>query len=322
MANETIESLCQKARQAVAQGDNDQARQIYVQALALKADAPDVHYGLATVCFLVNDLQSAAHHFREVTRLDPLRAGAHINLGAVYNRLDKVDEAIQVLRRGIQLDTRRAEGYYNLGLAYRRKRQLDLAIQAYHEATRLNPRMADAHLNLANAYLDKGQYHLAVSHYHQALELRPNWEKAENGLAQAEAAMASARRPATPVSSAAGDTVSDRGNQAVSTATAILDPERTIDPNLHGAQLSYLHHATIESENQGRNFVAVLEKELEPALKELSSCLFYPDGSMGGLDTCLQKFENAIHSLRSAQRSLQSCLDQVRTLGDQLIKST
>jgi tetratricopeptide (TPR) repeat protein len=154
MISESIETLCQKARQAVAQGDNEQARQFYAQALALKPDAPDVHYGLATVCFLVNDLRSAAHHFREVTRLDPLRAGAHINLGAVYNRLDMVDEAIQVLRRGIQLDTRRAEGFYNLGLAYRRKRQLELAVQAYQEAARLNPRMADAHLNLANAYLD------------------------------------------------------------------------------------------------------------------------------------------------------------------------
>jgi len=320
MVNETIESLCQKARQAVAQGDNAQARQIYLQALALKADAPDVHYGLATVCFLVNDLQSAAHHFREVTRLDPLRAGAHINLGAVYNRLDMVDDAIQVLRRGIQLDTRRAEGYYNLGLAYRRKRQLDLAIQAYHEATRLNPRMADAHLNLANAYLDKGQYHLAVSHYNQALELRPNWEKAENGLAQAEAAVASLRRPAAPIALAA-ETMSEKGAQAVASTTAILDPERTIDPNLHGPALSHLHHATIESENQGRSFLVVLEKEVEPAIKELSSCLLYPDGSVGGLDTCVQKFENAIHTMRSAQRTLQSCIEQVRTLGEQLIKT-
>src|SRR5438874_11510699 len=193
MVSESVESLCHKARQAVAQGNHEDARQLYLQALGLKADAPDVHYGLATVCFLLNDLQSAAHHFREVTRLDPLRAGAHINLGAGYNRLDMVDDAIQVLRRGIQLDTHRAEGYYNLGLAYRRKRQLDLAIQAYHEAVRLSPRMADAHLNLANAYLDKGQYSLAVARYRHALEIRPHWEKAENGLEQAEAAMEAAK---------------------------------------------------------------------------------------------------------------------------------
>src|SRR5881392_837129 len=105
MAKENVETLCQKAQMAVAQGEYEAARQQYLQALGLKSDSPDVHYGLATVCFLLNDLPSAAHHFKEVTRLDPLRAGAYINLGAAYNLLDQLEDAIQALRRGIQLDT-------------------------------------------------------------------------------------------------------------------------------------------------------------------------------------------------------------------------
>src|SRR5215469_6036530 len=130
----SIDSLCQRARQAIAQGQIEQARQIYLQALGLRSDAPDVHYGLATVCFLLNDLQSAAYHFKETTRLDPLRASAYINLGAVYNRMDMLDEAVPVLRRGIQIEHTRPEGYYNLGVVYKRKGQGDLAIQAYREA--------------------------------------------------------------------------------------------------------------------------------------------------------------------------------------------
>ena len=116
MVVETVDSLCQKARQSIAQGQIEQARQFYLQALNLRSDIPDVHYGLATACFLFNDLDSAAYHFKEVTRLDPLRPGAYINLGAVYNRLEEYDEAVQTLRRGIQLDPHRSEGYYNLGL--------------------------------------------------------------------------------------------------------------------------------------------------------------------------------------------------------------
>src|SRR3984893_3125293 len=170
MVSESVDSLCHKARQAVAAGDHDDARQLYLQGLGLKPDSPDVHYGLATVCFLVHDLAGAAYHFKEVTRLDPLRAGAYINLGAVYNRLNQLDEAIPALRRGIQLDMNRAEGYYNLGLVYRRKGQPDMAIQAYREATLVNPRMADAHYNLGNLYLEKGQFGLAIAHYRQALE--------------------------------------------------------------------------------------------------------------------------------------------------------
>src|SRR6516162_8133012 len=131
MMVESAESLCQRARQAIAQGQIEQARQLYLQALGLRSDAPDVHYGLATACFLLNDFESAAYHFKEVTRLDPLRPGAYINLGAVYNRLEEYEEAIQALRRGIQLDPHRAEGYYNLGLVYRNTGQVNLALQAY-----------------------------------------------------------------------------------------------------------------------------------------------------------------------------------------------
>src|SRR5206468_221002 len=116
------------------------------------------------------------------------------------------------------------------------------------------------------------------------------------------------------------ETVTEKGARPASTTT-LVDPERTVDPNVHGTILAHLHQATIESENQGRNFLLVLEKEIEPAIKELSSCLLYPDGSIGGLDTCVQKFENAMHSMRSVQRSLQSCIEQVRTVGERLIKS-
>jgi predicted Zn-dependent protease len=320
MVSESIESLCHKARQAVAQGAYDQARQLYMQALSMRSDAPDVHYGLATVCFLLQDLPSAAYHFKEVTRLDPLRAGAHINLGAVYNRLDQVDEAIQVLRRGIQLDTHRAEGYYNLGLAYRRKKQLDLAIQAYHEAVRLNPRMPDAHLNLANAYLDKGNYPAAIVHYKQSLEIRPNWAKAEAGLDQAERALEASRQPAEALAPES-PYEREKAPEPDAVAAPALDPKRVVDPNIHGGLLNNLHRATIESENHSRSFLQILEKEIEPAIKELSSCLLYPDKSVGELDDCVQKFEAAVHSIRSAQRSLQTSMEQVRSLGDRLIKS-
>jgi Flp pilus assembly protein TadD len=315
MPGESIDSLCQKARQAVAQGNYEQARQIYLRALGLRTDAPDVHYGLATVCFLLNDLPSAAYHFKEVTRLDPLRAGAYINLGAVYNRLDQFDDAIPVLRRGIQLDNHRAEGYYNLGLVHRRKGQIDLAIEAYREATRVNPRMADAHYNLANLYLEKERYNLAIAHYRKTLELRPHWEKAEHGLAQAEAAQSAVERPGSDAGEAA-----KKAEASTATLNA-LDPERTVDPTVQGGLLSSLHKATIDSETQGRNFLKVLEVEIEPAIKELSTCLLYPDSSAGELSECLQKFEAAIASMRGAQRNLQSSLERVRNLGDKLLKS-
>src|SRR6516162_10881163 len=114
MLPDKVEKLCQRAQQAIGERDWEKAKQVYLMALGFRSDLPDVHYGLATVYFQLREFTSAAHHFREVTRLDPRRAGAWVNLGAVLNLLDQLDEALTVLRKGIQIDNKRVEGYYNM----------------------------------------------------------------------------------------------------------------------------------------------------------------------------------------------------------------
>jgi len=311
MVADSVDVLCHKAREALVQRNPQRARQLYLQALGLRSDSPDVHYGLATVCFQLKDLASACHHFREVTRLDPLRAGAFINLGAVLNLMDQTAEAITVLRRGIQLDPRRAEGFYNMALVHRRRGELDLAVQAYREALRINPQMPDAHYNLANVYFEKEAYGQAGNHYKQALALRPGWDRALHGLAQVDAAQAQARQAAEASHAAA---------QGLPPPTVDVDLDRNVDPMAHAELLTNLHRATIESENLGRQFLQVLEGEIEPAIKELSSCLLYPDTAPNDLDQCVQRFETAIASIRTAQRSMQLSIDRVRSIGERLFK--
>jgi Tfp pilus assembly protein PilF len=308
-----FEQLSQKARQALAEGNGPQARQFYLQSLAERPDSPDAHYGLATACFLLNDLETAAFHFREVTRIDPLRAGAHINLGAVYNRLGQIEDAIKALRRGIQLDNRRAEAYYNLGLAYRRSGQGELAVQAYREATHINPRMADAHYNLANLLLDMGRFSQAIAHYKQAMEVSPSFEKARVGLQQAEAALEaeSGEKPA------AGP-----GGSAPEAKSPLVNLERNLDPVIDGPVLTALHKATIVSENYGRDFLKILEHDVEPAIKELSSTLLYAEKSTGELGDKLERFETAMASLRGMQKNLQLSMKKLREISDRLLTAT
>jgi tetratricopeptide (TPR) repeat protein len=313
MAKESVDSLYQKAQHAVSQGDNDAARRLYMQALGLKSDAPEVHYGMATVCFLLSDLPSAAYHFKEVTRLDPQRAGAHINLGAIYNRMDMLDEAIPALRRGIQLDHNRVEGFYNLGIVYRRKGQPDMAIQAYREAVRINPRMFDAHYNIANLYFEKQQYSLALAHYKQALAARPTWDKALHGLQQCEAAMHGAQTAAAEANQSNGHAKVDEEIR--------LDPHHTVDPATHGLLLASLHKATIESDNTSRAFLKIVEMEIEPAIKDLSACLTMPSSTAQDVEHCLQKFETAIANMRTAQKDLNISLQHVQKMGDKLVRS-
>jgi len=298
-----VDKLLQLARLAIAERDWNRAKQAYLQALGLMSDLPDVHYGLATVYFQTRELTSAAHHFREVTRLDPTRAAGFISLGAVLKVLEQYDDAIAALRRGLQLDSQRTEGYYNLGVIYRIQGKFDLAIQAYREAIKLNPRMADAHLNLGNLYAERQLWRQAVEHFREALKLRPEWEKAEDGLAHAEAHLGGAKvEPAAAV------------KKDLSREEKYRD--KPLDPERHGQYLLELHHVSGELEDVARQLVAALERDLEQALKALSTALLYPDTPRSQLDACVERFEKAMERLRAVQQFLQRKTAQVKEMGD------
>lgn len=299
MVVENLETICQSARQAIEQRDWNRAKQEYLKALGLNSKMPDVHYGLATVYFQLGELTSAAHHFKEVTRLDGKRAGAFVNLGAVLNLLTEYDDAINALRRGIQLDPKRTEGYYNLGLVHRRKGQLDMAIQAYREAIRLNPRLGDAHLNLANVYADKQQFRQAVAHYEQALQVRPGWAKAIDGLSIAQASLS-------------GETIAL--NSAAPNYLTADDQERLVDPSVHSDFLTKLHQAAVESEEVGRHLQTAAGTQLEPAIKELSLSLLATATGGGELDDRASNFEAAMRLIKDHQKNLHASLDKLEKL--------
>ncbi len=301
-----VERLCLKAQQAIKNRDWERAKQAYLMALGLRSDAPDIHMGLATVYFQLRELTSAAHHFREVTRLDPLRAGAYVNLGAVLNLLQEFDEAITALRRSIQLDPQRVEGYYNLGLVYRRRGQLDLAIQAYREAIRVNPRMADAYLNLGNLYVEKQQYRQAIQSYEEALKIRPNWDKALDGRAYAQEQL-SGDRPAAAQASAPDQ----------SGGRSAIPEDKLVDPVGHSTLLTALSTGSENAEALGRRFQKVLIEELDSAIKELSSCLLYPDAPSSELDTCVTRFEQALDHMLTAQKELEAGITRLQKLNAQ-----
>jgi tetratricopeptide (TPR) repeat protein len=307
MVPDKVEKLCLRAQQAIAERDWEKAKQVYLMALGLRSDLPDVHYGLATVYFQLRELTSAAHHFREVTRIDPTRAGAYVNLGAVLNLLNQLDEAVTALRKGIQLDGQRVEGYYNLGLVYRRKGQTDMALTAYREALRLNPRMADAHLNMGNLYMEKDQPRMALQHYEEALKLRHGWEKATAGIETAQMAIAAMEGTPQPEGAA--------GTQMRAPATG-SDMDRLVDPVVHATFLGSLHQATISTEDTGRLLHKIVGEEMEPAIAELSRALLNTSGSRGELDSCVTRFETALNRMRTANQVLKGSVGKLTEMGE------
>jgi Flp pilus assembly protein TadD len=309
MAKDPLDNLREKAQQALSRGQYQEARQIYQQALGYRSDHPDLHYGIATVCFVLSDFHSAIYHFKEVIRLDPLRAGAYVNLGAVYNRLGQHEDALAALRRGIQLDTNRAEGYYNLALVYKHLGQLDMAINAYRESLRVNPRMFDAHYNLGNIFFEKGQLAHAIAHYRQALEIRPKWEKAKNAL---ESALTEQARLESSAAPAPAKSVADKDSR--------LDPNRLLDPTFHGRWMQELHQLVIETDNNSQTLLDSLHKEVENAIREMSISILNPADPRHNLEAQLQKMDHASAHLQQMQENLQKSMTRIRVLTDHIAK--
>jgi tetratricopeptide (TPR) repeat protein len=307
MSTVAFDELCSRARAAVSTGDYAEARSLYTQAISTSPESPDAHYGLATCCFMLHDFDSATAHFKEVTRLDPLRATAFINLGALYNRLGQQDDAIGTLRRALQLDPRRAEGYYNLGIAYRQKGMIDLAIQAYREATRLNPRMADAFLNLGNLLLEAERYQEAIAAYQQALTVRPNFEKAMHGLRSAQQALA-ARTPPSPARAAA---VASHAAEAHDLPAATQAFANIVD---RAEAMETLRDICSKQEESCRELVRVIEQELGPAIRDLSRSLVGTPAA-GELELHVRAYEKTLDNLRTARKDLDGGSAKFRELG-------
>jgi tetratricopeptide (TPR) repeat protein len=295
---EHAQDLIHKAQAAVNQRHYQDARAMFLRALELRPDSPEAHYGLATVCFHQGDLLGAAHHFKEVTRHDPLRAGAFVNLGALYNHLGREDDAVTTLRRGIQLDPHRAEGYYNLGLVYRKMGRLEQAAEAYREAVRIQPTLAEAHFNLANILLDSDRFSEAVDHYQFALKGRPDWTAARQGLAIAQDAL----REANPADPAASN----------------IDPRSMIDPDIHHRILTELHRTAAEADVIGKKLGVEVVQELDAAFKDLAQCFLKPDMSAQDLSHHLEGFEAAVKDLHAVREQIVAYRDKIAQIGSGL----
>lgn len=214
------------ARAAVAKGELSTGRKHFETALQIKPDAIDARYGLATICYLQKDVDSAMEQFAEVQRLDPLHAGSAINLGALFNLKGDYEKAVVHLRRGIQLDRTRSEGYYNLGIAYRKLGKLELAIQAYREAHHLNPRMVEPIYNLANIYKEMDRIEQAISHYRQALEINPGFRKARESLELLENRLNASKNANQATAEAAMETPTDDPLEGDERLDRMLDPDK------------------------------------------------------------------------------------------------
>src|SRR6185295_6100531 len=90
--------------------------------------------------------------FLETVRLKPDYAGAHYEIGWIYNEQNNYDAAVRSLRTAISHRADYPDAQNKLGYALRNLNRNPEAIQAYNEAIRLKPDMGLAYLGLGDVY--------------------------------------------------------------------------------------------------------------------------------------------------------------------------
>jgi tetratricopeptide (TPR) repeat protein len=282
----SFEELCTTGRAHLKAGRLDEAQAAFDEARRLNDLDADVHDGLATVNFLRQAYEPAVMHFERVTRLDPRRGSAWINLGAVYNRMGNHNKAAEVLRRAVQIEKKSGVAYYNLGIAYKHLKQWAMAVPAYREAIRLEPRMADAYLNLANVFVKLNNFAQAVTNYRKALELDPKLERAQRGLERAEAELNATKKATTPF----GRLVNT--DKATADSVADSNPSRDLTDEERRADRHTLFDLINQVSGDVDELLEVLSEQLDPSVRTLNKMLTQPKSPHGASITKAEAFDN------------------------------
>lgn len=304
---QTVEQLLIQARRLQRDGDLSGALRVYQQAEQLDDLDPDVHDGLATAHYLLGNLESSAGHFERVTRLDPRRGTAWINLGAIYNRLREHGKAVEVLRRAVQVERNSGAAFFNLGSAYRNLRQWALAIPAYREAIRLEPKEADAYVHLGMVYFEQKNIPQAMAQFKKALELRPNSKRAQEGLARCESANREVVTKESPFGRLVNSEMLRQGQEAqVVSQRRLTEVERSRDRQTLVRLCGHLGA-------QGGDLLQLLEDPLATALVNLAKGLTLADqrerdaalsDSLDALVLARQDFAPRVLALRRTMQQL------------------
>ena len=147
-----------------------EAERLFQQGLALEETGAPV--------------ERAVEAYTKAVELNPMAAGALVNLGTIAFRARRLREAAIFYQRSIEADPHYALAHFNLANVFDELGRLETAREHYQVALRLNPDYADAHFNLALLAERSGSPMAAVRHWKAYVKLDPSSEWANQARRQ------------------------------------------------------------------------------------------------------------------------------------------
>jgi len=90
----------------------------FQKVIELEPDHVEAHRILAEIAKFRKNYPLAIHAFKELTRIMPYYPQFYLELGSLYNRLQKKDDAIAAYERAVKVDRDLSQGYEKLGELY------------------------------------------------------------------------------------------------------------------------------------------------------------------------------------------------------------
>ncbi len=137
---------------------------------------------LGAVLQRLGKLDESLEAKKKSSELLPQDAEAAYNLGNALNEAKRFDEAKESYQRAIKVNPKFIKANYNLALVFSKTNQIEKAIEHYQREIQINPTFAEAHSNLGNLLKNSGDLEAAQAAYKKALEVNPRYLEAYTNL--------------------------------------------------------------------------------------------------------------------------------------------
>ena len=143
----------------ITQGDTKKALTEIERVLPRKLtdeERLDVHYLAGLAHMSSEDYQKALSELQKALQIQPASAKAHVALGNLYTRQDKLDTARDSYQKALSYEPNSTGAYRGLAEVYALKNETTQAVDAYKKIIELEPEAANGYNDLAHYYAKLG----------------------------------------------------------------------------------------------------------------------------------------------------------------------
>jgi tetratricopeptide (TPR) repeat protein len=163
-------------------GRLEEAKQLYLQVLAIDVRHAKSLYGLGLIAHQIGNFNAAANMMRRAILISPDDDAYHASLGAVLQDQGKADEGILEYRQALQINPKIEEAHFNLAKILLDQKKFDEARPHFEQALALKPDSAETLNNMGMLLAREGKPEEARASYQRALALNPDSFEALNNL--------------------------------------------------------------------------------------------------------------------------------------------